>query len=507
MKKQIIISSIAAVALWSGTALLVMNNADARKPEDSATTNLLASEQSALPTTERKLSVSGDETVFVIADESGATKSKFIGNTLYTGTETLPFDFKITYYLDGNEISAKDLSGKSGHVKIVYSYNSNATYLSKNIPFLALTGLTLDRTNFSNIKLTNGKILTETTDNLIITGYAITGLNNNLGTELLPESFTLEADTTNFKLTDSYTIFTNSLIADIDTSKLNSIDSLINSLYELEDGLNKIIAGSSELSQGLATALDGTKTLYDGSKTLAAGAATAATGAATLSDGLNTLVSNNSAIQNGANTLIDTILGKANNALALLKRFGIPIEIDQITTENYQYVYETIITKIDTYRSYIHDFLEKLGLPTDQKTIISALVDDAVEALTGLKNIIDLNLGIIDYTNGVAAAAAGASTLSDGLSDLSNGATTLSDGLGSLYEGTSKLYTGSITLNEGLNTFKTSGIDKLVNFAATDLSRFIANIRGSVTAASNYKNFGGADAKSVKFIIKTPSIK
>ena len=100
--------------------------------------------------------------------------------------------------------------------------------------------------------------------------------------------------------------------------------------------------------------------------------------------------------------------------------------------------------------------------------------------------------GILDYTDGVNTAA--------------TGATTISNGLGSLVEGETKLYEGSVTLKDGLNTFKTSGTDKLVNFANQDLASFTRNARATVNAAGSYKSFGGTDAKSVKFIVKTPSI-
>ncbi|MBQ8985443.1 hypothetical protein IJ076_02800 [Candidatus Saccharibacteria bacterium] len=504
MKKQILISTALVATIWGGTALAVINNTNAessKQPESK-----LLSENSTLNLDNNKILTTDNETVFVIADETGAEKSKFIGNTLYTGTEELPFNFRISYFLNNEEVSAKDLAGKSGHVKIVYSYSSNKSYLGNSVPFVALTGLILDHNNFTNIKLTNGKIITETSDNYIITGYATTGLNNNLGTNFLPESFTLEADTTNFKLANSYTIFTNDLIADLDTSKLNTIDGLINSVYELDEGLNKIVAGSSELSNGLLVALNGTKALYDGSTALSNGASAAANGAAALSDGLNTLASNNDTIQYGANTIVNTILEKANDALNLLKEFGLPIELNEITKENYSYVYSTFISNKDSIKQYIGSSLDNLGLEDNQKLAISNLIEDSFTALASIKSIVDLNLGIVDYTNGVEAAAAGATELSNGLSELSTGAATLSNGLGELVEGTTKLYNGSVTLKDGLGTFKTSGIDKLVDFASKDLTRFTANLRNSVSAAASYKNFGGTNAKSVKFIIKTPSI-
>lgn len=477
MKKQIIISSAIAASILVGTTVVVLNDVRA---ENSANEPAQIATNSTLPeATSPVLSSSKDETVYVITDASGVVKSKFIGNTLYSGTKELPFNFKITYYLDGAEISAKDLKGKSGHVKIVYSYDSTAKYLGRNVPFVALTGLTLDRANFSNLKLENGKIVTETNSSYILAGYSITGLNQNLGTDFLPDSFTLEADVKDFELKDSYTIFTNDLIADIDTSKLNSIDSIISSVYQLSDGFDQIIAGTNKLSDGLSSALNGTKELYAGSIELV--------------DGLNSLVENNDALQYGANTITSTILDTINEVISLLNSIGIETEYDVATIDNYQAVYASLVNRISVYKEAAEARIDEMGLSdSNVAALIKNTFNKVIDSVTGIKSLVDFSQGVIAYTDGVAKVAAGA--------------TRLSAGLGSLVNGQTELYNGSVTLKDGLTTFKTSGIDKLVNFAANDLNNFIINLKGSVSAASSYHNFGNTDAKSVKFIIKSPSI-
>ena len=504
MKKQIIASSIIATAILGGTVVAVLNNANATKP--SNTDNTLVAVDTALSTTSQTIS-SKNETVYVMADKNGAAKSKFIGSTLYSGTKELPFELKITYYLDGQEISAEDLAGKSGHIKIIYNYNPIAMYQGKYIPFVAVTGITLDHTKFSNVKTENGKIVSESSDNYIIAGYGITGINQNLGTDFIPDNFVLEADTTDFKLGSTYTILMNELLADIDTSKLNSLDSLTNSVYELSNGLDQIISGTNELSNGLSTALDGVKTLYAGSEKLAAGAKTAVTGSAELSEGLDYIVSNNSTIKYGANTVVSTVLEKANKALNLLRILGAPVSYDEITVENYAEAYDDLMSKLEIYRAHVAGFLDSLNIQDERRVqIISNVFNTTLQDLTSIKSLIDLNLGMINYADGVATAATGASELSNGLAELSTGSEELSAGLGSLVAGETKLYEGSVTLKDGLNTFKTAGIDKLVNFASKDLTNFTANLRTTINAAASYRNFDNTNATSVKFIIKTPSI-
>ena len=216
--------------------------------------------------------------------------------------------------------------------------------------------------------------------------------------------------------------------------------------------------GATDLSNGLATALDGTKQLYDGSKTLSVNIKELATKTTELSTGLTTLTENNTKLQAGADTLIDSALQQVN-ASGLF-----PLEITRLNYSQY--------------------------LPEGNQA----------------RTTIDFGLGIIAYTNGAADAATGATMLATGATKLSTGAATISANLGSLVEGETKLYEGSVTLKDGLTTFKTAGIDKLVNFASKDLANFSRNARATVTAAGSYRNFGNVDANSVKFIVKTPSI-
>ena len=477
MKKQVIISSLIAVAILGSTGIAISSKTANAEPNSTplvATTNL---------STPKPVNSSKNETVYVLTDENGNSKSKFIGSTIYDGAEELPFNVKITYYLDGQEISGKDLAGKSGHVKIVYSYNSTAKYQGKFVPFLAVTGITLDSSKFSNIKLENGKIISETEGSYIITGYSLAGVNADLNTDLLPESFTLEADVVNFKLENTYTVLMNELIADLDTSKLSDLDGIVSSLNQLSDGVNKIVNGATDLSNGLGTALDGTKKLYDGSKALATGTEGITTNITALSDKLNSLSTNlSAALRDGASDIFKSIFATTSSTItdqisAVMPGFSITL-----TEDNYKTKLDNLATQIPTY---------------------AASFNTTKASLEKIENFCQyLNL----YTSGIDTMATMVPSLVEGSNKVSAGAAELSKNLGSLVEGQTKLYEGSVTLKDGLTTLKTSGIDKLVNFANKDLASFTRNARSTVSAAASYKSFGGVDAKSVKFIIKTPSI-
>ncbi|MDO5480522.1 MAG: hypothetical protein Q4F58_02540 [Candidatus Saccharibacteria bacterium] len=473
MKKQIVISTLIGVAIWGATAAMVLNTASAKESDNNQ--GLLAN-NSSLITTKTPINTQ-NETVYVMTDENGNTKSKYIGSTLYSGTEELPFTFGITYFLNGQEISAKDLAGKSGHVKIIFNYASTARYQGKYVPFVAITNLVLDHAKFTNLRMTNGKLLHETPDNYIITGFGLAGGNADLGVDILPDNFTFEADTTDFKLEDVYTVFTNDLIADIDLSMLTDLDSVINSIYQLSDGLDKIVNGANELTNGLATALDGTKTLYEGSKTL--------------TNGLSELTSHNEELIAG----VSEIKNLTPSIAELMQEKIDSLNEQKDDLKNQKAELEQQLAAIPDLPPYAEARATILAYINQITAGIEQIDTGITKLTTGLSKLPKLNTlydGIISYTNGVAKAAAGS--------------TTLSNGLGALVEGQTKLYQGAITLRDGLTTFKTSGIDKLVNFAKNDLSRFTNNLRATVRAAGSYKSFGNVEAKSVKFIVKTPSI-
>lgn len=447
-----------------------------------------------------------DETVFVTTDAAGETKSIFLGSTLYAGDDTLPYNLKITYTLDGNSISATELAGKSGHVKITYEYESVATYQGKNVPFVAMTTLGLDTQKFTNVKLTNAKIIDE--ENMFILGYGVAGLNANLGTDFLPEGFTIEADVNNFALSDAYTVLTNELLADLDVSGLTTIDGLISSVNQLADGADQLVSGSTALADGASELTSGIKRLWDGEKTLqsgvyalADGISSASDGAKALENGLSQLTLNNDALNSGAAQIYDGILNTINETVADLLSPLAPLGIKapELTRENYASVIDGLNTRI-------------------KNSILPArITGPIIEKLTALKDkftaLETFCAGLQAYTDGVAAAAAGSAELANGLStisskmpELTSGIALITSGTETLYHGSVELTSGAAKLRDGINTFKTEGIDRLVNFANNNLAGFTDSARRTVSAARSYHDFGHTNAKSVKFIVKTASI-
>ena len=244
----------------------------------------------------------------------------------YQGTTTKepPVSVKFTYYLDGKEIKPDDLAGKSGKLKIKVDYTNNTkTTVDINgkketmyTPFVLMTGMILPQDTFSNVKIDNGKVISDGSRNIVI-GFGMPGLQESLGLNSdsledlvsgdsdfeLPESLEITADVENFSLDSTFTVALDDVLDTIDTDNITGYDDLKDALSDLEDAAMELVDGSKALSDGVDTLKDSYKELDDGIGTLKDGADELNSGAGTLAGGAGTLASGASTLANGTSTL------------------------------------------------------------------------------------------------------------------------------------------------------------------------------------------------------------
>lgn len=296
--------------------------------------------------------VSGDEK-YSSDDNGNITWTSDGSDISYQGTtdKELPVDVKITYYLNGNEVSPEEIKGQSGHVKVHFDYTNNAeTTITSNgeektvkVPFGMVTGLTLDASKFTNVTVTNGK-MNQYNDSDVIYGLALPGLKESLETASvsdidltsvnIPEYFEFEADTTDFDIDLCMTIATSNLLSLLNTDDLNvsdfsgSIDQLTSSgqklvdgTKSLKDGTSQLKSGADSLDSGAQSLLNGAGTLSDGASSLSTGTNDLANGAQSLSDGASQVNDGASSLADGAATLakgasdLDTGIGSAQSGM------------------------------------------------------------------------------------------------------------------------------------------------------------------------------------------------
>lgn len=195
------------------------------------------------------------------------------GNDVYyegTATKQLPVSVKIRYELDGQEISANDIQGKSGHLKLTISFTNNYSQV-KNIngksivihpSYLAGGMLNMSTGKFSNVKCESGKIVNDGTNEMLafanipglnetLRSAGLDKVNNQLG---ISDDVTVEADVNDFDLGSIMVGMTNEI--DL-ASELGDIGSV----SELTDGIDQLIEADDQL-------IDGSKQLYDGTTQL-----------------------------------------------------------------------------------------------------------------------------------------------------------------------------------------------------------------------------------------------
>ena len=406
------IIAVGAAGIIAGTSVTAATIGATKKKDDVKDTETTVSESTSAKDTK----TAKDETVYVIANADGSVKkiivSDWIKNSLneknlkdkselkdiknvkgdesyvmdsdnmrvwnadgadiyYQGTisKELPVDLKVSYKLDGKAVSADEIAGKSGKATIRFDYvnkqYSEVTIDGKTekiyVPFVMLTGLMLDNDVFTNVEVSNGKLINDG-DRTVVAGFALPGLKENLALDSskieIPDYVEVTADVKNFSLTTTLTLATNSLFNEFDTSKLNTADDLQAQLNELTSGMSKLIDGSSELYGGLTTLLSKSKELAAGVDKLASGTNELASGTAALNAGLNTLVSKNGDLTAGAAKVFDTLLATVTTQF---KDNGITVSL---TKENY--------------KSELNSLLSN---PTDaQKAELIAVANSTVEA-------------------------------------------------------------------------------------------------------------------------------
>lgn len=259
------------------------------------------------------------------------------GNDVYyegTATKQLPVSVKIRYELDGQEMSAKDMEGKSGHLKLMISFTNNYSEV-KNIngksivihpSYLAGGMLNMSTGKFSNVKCESGKIVNDGTNEMLafanipglnetLKSAGLDKVNNQLG---ISDDVTVEADVNDFDLGSIMVGMTNEIDLASELGEIGSVS-------ELTDGIDQLMEADDQL-------IDGSKQLYDGTTQLKEQAAPLtgssdqvrqlSAGAIQLNDGVKALQTGLTAYTNGVDTL----------AAGSQQLYGIPQGVSQIQT-------------------------------------------------------------------------------------------------------------------------------------------------------------------------------
>ena len=469
--------------------------------------------------------ISKDESVYVNADESGATTKITVSNWLknagingtindesdlkdiqnvkgdetftqngddvqwsagsndiyYQGTtdKELPVGVEIKYELDGKEIAAKDLLGQSGKLKITVSYTNkskstqtiNGEKQEMYTPFVMATGIILPDDKFSNVEVDDGKIINEGSNNIVV-GFGMPGMAESLdldedAADKLPEGFTVTADVTNFSIGNTITFASPSILSDLELDDIDDLDDLENKLEKLVDSSEDLVDGSKKLSNKMGELEDKFDDYQDGEKSLNKGIKDLVNGGTTLKKGVKDYT-------NGVDTLAKGTQSYVNGA-------------KQITDGN-QKLYEAVKDMPSSYKEF-SDGLQAYtkGVDTLADTKTAKQLTDGADAVTAGIGTLNENLGKLEssYDN-YKLLADGLKAQAAQISDLTQKATILAyvQKLEELYQGQKASVGALVSATNNKSTLKSgasqvaAGIKKVMTGAQT-LSGNSATLRSA----------------------------
>lgn len=340
---------------------------------------------------DEKFTQDGDSIVWQTTDGNDIY---YQGNT----TEDLPVSMKISYKLDGKDMKLKDMLGKKGNVEIKIDYTNhekrNVDGEELYVPFVITTGTMLSTKTDSNIEVTNGKVVSNGTSEIVF-AIAAPGLSENYdNNEELEKlnSITIKYTTTEFKLNSIMSVASPSLLSDsdIDFSDLdnlyNNVDQLTSSYSQIVDGGKQLQEGAKVLSEKMGEVVSATKSLEDGTAQLSLGVDQLVAGSGTLVDGIDKL-------DTGAKTLyggIQTLAGKMQELTNGIGQVQGGVEILNALLDG-KYVFTNPQTG---------DKMQLSGISNNIKTITNSLQKskDLLESMQTLATTIN-NIDTPDLTN------------------------------------------------------------------------------------------------------------
>lgn len=412
-------------------------------------------------TTSDKLNQNGDQ----ITIDTDADKLYYQGTLK---SSELPWDIAIKYYLDGNEISGRDIAGKSGQVKITMSIKENTNISRTFFENYALQiALSLDNKLFSNIATENATV-------------AEAGGKKQLAYTVLPGNgmdISVTADVQDFQM-DAISLngIKLSLGISMDNNEFTGqMDELAEAIAGLDSGAGELLDGLKELSRGMQKYTDGMKAFKDGLGQFSLGADQLNNGATELKNGLAELTGQNDAIKDGALAIQQAAFDSVNTELSEMG-LGLPT----LTPENYS-------------------------------TILSS-IPDLAPVKDQLDGAVQFTQGIIGYTQGVAQLGQGASELAMGTEEFKASTAEIAASASELYSAAAEINAGLKKLRDGLASYK-DGTKQLKDGTAdmgSEINKQIDAIMGSVSGTGDevisFVSEKNTNVSAVQFVLKTDSI-
>lgn len=541
------LSSIPVSAMTKEETVYVKLNADGSRKSTFVSEHLInptrLEEMKDISDLQNILNVNGNE-AFALVDQNLTWNAG--GNDIFyqgfTQKET-PVQVEIKYYLNGEEKTLEEILGKSGRVSIVLRYqNRDSHYVNGELlytPFVVTTATIIDTTNNSNVEVSNGKIVSNGTKNIVV-GLSTPGLYESLGLEALKsmDAITISYDTTQFELSSIYSIVTPKIIGSEDLKIFDQMDTLYSSVNLLQSSINQMEAGAKSLVDGASQIHNGTSQIYENMNVVVNKLSELEAGATNVDQGLKQILAK-------LNETKSILNGNSTESIAQVKYL---IEQNSATISKLNTTSTTLKNAYDTYHlkdmtvasimSFTKDTYANLGKPnlSDEQVLemntqlatikntyetsyesnpqLITLLEGNNQALqttlTTLQNIGEqVNTLIATLEGYVTEIEKGASQIVDGTSQIKDGVALLTSKMQELSVGTQSLSDGASQLANGIITFNEQGIQTLSGYAhkAKNLKDKMTSL---VKLGETYDTFTmkSSDTKgSTQFVLTVDSVK
>ena len=445
------------------------------------------------------------------------------GNDIYykgSTTKTLPVELNMTLKLDGKEMTVKDMLGKSGKVEMTLKYKNNEKHDDMYTPFVVAMETTLDATTTKNLKIVNGKIVSNG-KKYIVAGVAAPGLYESLGVEQLKniDTITITYETTKFELPSIYSVVTSKVLDSIDLDSLGGVEGLTSKVNLLKSSSDKLVSGTKTLSNGIDKVSNGVKELYEGSNLLSR----------TLTDAINKM-EQDSAIDNetlqtineqtnatinatftdaykaqiGSQAVASTKQSYQNSIGQLNAAISSNTGVDASIYCNSGNVAEGLQTYCAQYIS-LNKMVSELDNPSSvlYSTIFNTAVSTAMQTASATATNVSSKVAV------QVAEAAKQKTLAS-LKELNTNISKINNGLKSVSDGVDSLNSGANELSQGMQQFNDEGVSKITDFINNDLKNYADKIVKLQKLAKEYNTFTNISKNTkgnTKFILVIDSEK
>lgn len=440
------------------------------------------------------------------------------GNDIYYRGETkkdLPIECKIKYELDGKEISANEVAGKTGKIKIILEYtNKDAHAVTINgkretlyTPFVVLCGTVLNNENNKDITISSGKLIDDGSKTIAL-GIATPGLQESLNLSKssfdIPSSIEITMDSKDFELGSMITYISPKILDDSDLSVFDKVNDIFAQVDTLQSSSHQLVDGANTLKEGTNTFSEKTSEFNSAVKQISDGLNSANSNYSKIDNGIALLNQKAPTLSAGAQTLSDGIekvsgaLNTINSSLSTVPEANVVDGITQIAdgidpiinglssvtgTDNSAKIanLQNLVSQNNTAISNLNNVNASLKaqqgtIPADQAQALQIQIDsndNLIKLLEGNNTALNSTIQTLQATDGsqMTALTNGLKTIQDGLkklvpgikgiysikpaiSQLSDSSTLLANGASELSEGTNQIIDGISDLASGSSQMK-----------------------------------------------------